>query len=992
MYRVFLLYALSGLVSLGYQVAWFRIYVDRFGSTNLTFALVVCCFIGGLGVGSLVSERLCRLLSVTLRIKDPLRLYGLVELLVSLTVTFTLLTDYLPADTWGSFPYHLSEGMYRPNAGYQFTQLVLAILCVFIPCVFMGATFPLLCDAYRGRVGTQRFPSALYAFNTLGACCGVLACLFFLLPTLGHERMFWLLIGLNVTLGIYFLIRGGAAEVGARTIEGVDQPRDGPDGRDPQSPMLLTLAVLSGLLAGALEGDMFKRVDFVSCGNSGVMALISFWAILGILLASWTVRIVPGVRLAWIKAAWVIGFLVYAGTWQARNLVGKSIRLFGEVEREAQVVQVAYLGGFLDNFGNTLLFVGAWVFPAFFCVSLLLPFVCNQIHAERRRLGLAYGLNTLAFCVGMIGFTQVAPRVSVFYSMKLVMALYAISVILLLAISDNRPQPVWKPIVAVLFFGAACLVTPRGFDPSYMIPGGFAATSAVRALKSNGAHTTYVVAAPDGDFIYFDRHPMSSTRMPQTGYMRLMAHFPLLAQPDPKRALLICYGVGNTASAIATHDTIEAIDVVELNERIIETAAEFSSATNAVHDDPRIRFIIDDGRSYLSHSDESYDLITSEPPPPLQAGTYRLYTRDYYEQALAHLSPRGMMTQWIPTYQMPADAVRLSIRTFIKVFPHALIFTGGDREFILVGSPSPIDLENIARRFYEQPNVVADLRRSETPKPLTLLARIVQGERALHANFGEGRVLRDVHNDLEFVFHDPRELEVIKYAPFEIAEDETSLTGAVELRDVLTHLGRLRYHVPRYPLPTLLTAQDIEQPRPRLSDVDWVLVMQLLQRASQLQAQGQFDAAYRAAEKALELAPEEPRGLLLMASLQVKLGLTSAALETREHFHRIEPEEAIGFGLLGAALLQDDRPAEAMVALARAVELDPRSPEARTAFGTTLLRNGNFDEGIRQLREVLILQPGHLGATRMLESALEERASQPPDRARRLRSPAAKSR
>ena len=32
MYRVFLIYALSGFVSLGYQVAWFRIYVDRFGS------------------------------------------------------------------------------------------------------------------------------------------------------------------------------------------------------------------------------------------------------------------------------------------------------------------------------------------------------------------------------------------------------------------------------------------------------------------------------------------------------------------------------------------------------------------------------------------------------------------------------------------------------------------------------------------------------------------------------------------------------------------------------------------------------------------------------------------------------------------------------------------------------------------------------------------------------------------------------------------------
>jgi hypothetical protein len=49
-------YALSGFVSLGYQVAWFRYFTDWFGSTNLTFALVVCSFIGGLGTDSSLRE------------------------------------------------------------------------------------------------------------------------------------------------------------------------------------------------------------------------------------------------------------------------------------------------------------------------------------------------------------------------------------------------------------------------------------------------------------------------------------------------------------------------------------------------------------------------------------------------------------------------------------------------------------------------------------------------------------------------------------------------------------------------------------------------------------------------------------------------------------------------------------------------------------------------------------------------------------------------
>ena len=56
MIRVFLAYALSGFVALGYQVVWFRIFPDWFGSTSLSFALVVCNFIGGLGAGSLASR------------------------------------------------------------------------------------------------------------------------------------------------------------------------------------------------------------------------------------------------------------------------------------------------------------------------------------------------------------------------------------------------------------------------------------------------------------------------------------------------------------------------------------------------------------------------------------------------------------------------------------------------------------------------------------------------------------------------------------------------------------------------------------------------------------------------------------------------------------------------------------------------------------------------------------------------------------------------
>jgi Tfp pilus assembly protein PilF len=506
-----------------------------------------------------------------------------------------------------------------------------------------------------------------------------------------------------------------------------------------------------------------------------------------------------------------------------------------------------------------------------------------------------------------------------------------------------------------------------------MVPG-LAADNPIRALKSNGAHTSYVVEGPEADALYFERHSMSSTKLPEGNYMRLMAHVPLLAHPDPKRALLICYGVGSTASAIAAHDTIEHIDVVDLNEKVIETAPEFGEAMNNVHLDPRIRFIVDDGRSFLKLSEDSYDLITSEPPPPMQAGIYRLYTGEYYRQVLEHLTPGGMMTQWLPTYQMPVEAVELAVQTFLDVFPHALVFAGGHRDFILLGSRAPIDLGRLEQRFYEQPAVTADLRRMRIPKPLSLIARVVQGDATLRRNFGEGRVIGDAHNDLEFLFHDPTDREVFGYDPFQMLADIDAgrLACGDELRDVLTHLGRLRYHVPRYPTPTLLLGRDAVTAGVRLADVDWSEVIHRLEPVSGLQTSGQHEEAFAALQRALDMAPEQPLVLLNVASMQLGYGSTHRAIETLERFQRLEPNAEVGHRMLGAALWQEGRQGEALLALRRAVQLDPHSPDAHFALGDKLVKSGRLDEGIEHLREALAIPPARQEIRRALNIALEQ--------------------
>ena len=751
MIRVFLAYGLSGFVALGYQVVWFRLFPDWFGSTSLSFALVVCNFIGGLGAGSLASRPITTWIARVAGVTDGLRLYGLIELLVAVAATLTVLAGHLPADLWGSFPYHVHDRIWVQDLGYRLGQMTVAVACVFTPCFLMGTTLPLLSQVFLDAPGGQRLPAALYGWNTFGACVGVLACQFALLPSIGHSATFWLMQGLNLGIAGFFLITGrGALPVASLALDGASQVGNQASSPTPTNfSLILTCAVLSGLLAGALEGDMFKRVNLVVSNSPGALAAaISFWAILGIFLASTFVWHATRLRMIHIKLAFVSAAIYFYAAWRLMypSVIDRLQLRYRPIDASGMI------NNFPDSVAELFVFVGGCVLVPYLLISLLLPYVCNQAQMRRMHLGFTYGLNTLAFCTGLIVFTLLAPRVNIFYSLKLMWVLMSCGVALLLVISEKGGVRWWQPAIAAAAFFVGLLVTPAKFDASYLMPHSIQTRYPISDLKSNGTDTTYVVTVPNGEFLFFGNTSMSGTVLPSQIYMRLMAHVPLLLQENPVSALVICFGVGNTASAIATHDSIHRLDVVDLNRNVFETAAEFAGTNFRVYKDPRVRLINDDGRSFLRLSRDSYDLITSEPPPPMQAGVYRLYSREYYQDVLAHLTPTGMMTQWLPAYQMPAKAVDEAIATFVTVFPYALLYSGISQEFILLGSRKPFDIDRLWQRFPRSGRARADLAAILVDTPAKLGLRIVRPDATLRRDYLGGETISDERNDLEQMF------------------------------------------------------------------------------------------------------------------------------------------------------------------------------------------------------------------------------------------------
>jgi spermidine synthase len=214
--------------------------------------------------------------------------------------------------------------------------------------------------------------------------------------------------------------------------------------------------------------------------------------------------------------------------------------------------------------------------------------------------------------------------------------------------------------------------------------------------------------------------------------MRLQALLPLLVHPgEPRSVLVVGFGTGITAGALLASALPEKRVVFELLPSVVKAGPIFLGNFGAATD-PRIDVRIGDGRQELLRSEQLYDLITLEPPPPSAAGVANLYSRDFYELGRDRLGAGGLLAQWWPLAAQNDEDSRSLVRSLLDVFPHVTLWTTELHEMLLVASERPFlpDSERIAARF-ATPETSRALAEVGIESPEALLATFVTDRRGL---------------------------------------------------------------------------------------------------------------------------------------------------------------------------------------------------------------------------------------------------------------------
>ncbi len=169
--------AVSGFVSMMYEVSWTRALSAVIGSSTYAFSIMLVTFLIGIGLGSSIISR-----------RKPiatLRLLGLMQLGVAFG-GLIFLTGYLAA------PYVLFSmirALYYSFPAILSIQFILCAGLMILATLCMGATFPIASQLYSRKVTfLGRSVGSIYSVNTVGAILGSIVAGFVLMPLIGTER------------------------------------------------------------------------------------------------------------------------------------------------------------------------------------------------------------------------------------------------------------------------------------------------------------------------------------------------------------------------------------------------------------------------------------------------------------------------------------------------------------------------------------------------------------------------------------------------------------------------------------------------------------------------------------------------------------------------------------------------------------------------------------------------------------------------------------
>jgi spermidine synthase len=771
---ILILFFITGLTGLAYELVWIRLLILVFGSTQFAFTTVLTTFMAGLALGSLIFGRYVD------RSDNPLKIYAFIEIAIGLYCLLSpLIFDLVSSIYLGVFAGGTTNAS---NAGFNFSQFMLTFFALIIPTTLMGGTLPVIVK-YLSEIKKQvGFNTAIaYSINTLGAVTGCLLTGLFSLYFIGIKTSIYAAGVIDIIVGILLII------VFKNSISEGFTPQES---ELESGPKRIPVSTNSG---GIEHGTLSAYIVIGSFALSGFASLVYevLWTrVLSLIIGSSVYAFT--VMLATFLFGIGAGSIIFAPFIDKRKNPLLWFAAFEVLIALASLVSIFLYKkfpfiffGMQESFGDRfylflivqfLLCSALMIIPTL-SMGAIFPLVgkiyTQSVKSVGRNIGDVYFFNTAGSIFGaFIGGFFLMPALGVQRAVILIAGLNILIALALISISgvEKIKRALMSVAVVVIFVVITQLLPP--WDKLLMTLGLYSnvyTESSMEEFKEGAfgeklayykeginAIITVRTAGPEGKEVSYQANGKQEARAygeKPAETWSLLGHVPvLLHNTPPEKALLVGLGSGITLGSMLSYP-IPYIDVVELEPAVVEAAKFFKESNNNALNDPRAHIHITDGRNFVFTTEKNYDLIVSAVSDPWISGVSNLFTREYFEKMKEKLNDGGIAALWFQNYRIRAEELKIGLATFASVFPDVSVwfYYKNSSDLIVIGSEKKhaFDLKTLGK-WLSVEEVQRDLARIDIKSPYNILDLFLIGNEDLRAYIGEVPLNSDERPILEF--------------------------------------------------------------------------------------------------------------------------------------------------------------------------------------------------------------------------------------------------
>jgi len=209
--KAYSLVLMTGFLAVGYEIVWFRFIGVLIKASAYAFSTILFVYLLGIALGSFTINRyLSKIKQVNLK-----QLFCKFQFFIGIFVLFSILGLYLMATQPSlqkpvllTFEQIIHPPLYMGFGEMSFYQqwdvFLWPFFFMFVPTLFMGATFPLIAQlALSDNSKDGQTTGTVYFFNIAGNVLGALITGFILLPIIGTERTLFLFVMAGLAFGFF---------------------------------------------------------------------------------------------------------------------------------------------------------------------------------------------------------------------------------------------------------------------------------------------------------------------------------------------------------------------------------------------------------------------------------------------------------------------------------------------------------------------------------------------------------------------------------------------------------------------------------------------------------------------------------------------------------------------------------------------------------------------------------------------------------------------